>query len=179
MHEQSNLRQVPLQIHKPCPKKWDELEGGDRKRFCSACSLHVHDAVKLSEAEARELVTGATERVCMRIQYDASGAAIFRDSKPANMPAVESRRFGRWFISAAAGLLAACHGSFSETPANTAPVPAGGAPGPTKMGEMVSTKMGDVAVPLPPPREIMGGIVEPNRPVEAPESPTPPKNDGQ
>ncbi|MEO6711070.1 MAG: hypothetical protein ABI054_01610 [Planctomycetota bacterium] len=179
MNEQSHDRQVPLQIHKPCPKRWDELEGGDRKRFCSACSLHVHDAVKLSEAEARELVTGATERVCMRIQYDASGTAMFRDSKPASMPAVAPRRFGRWIVSAAASLLAACHGSFSDTPANTTAVPAGGAPGPTKMGEMVSTKMGDVAMPLPPRMEMMGGMVAPPEPVEPPTPPTPPKNDGE
>lgn len=38
-------------IKAPCPKKWDELDGDAKRRFCSECKLHVHN---LSEMSARE-----------------------------------------------------------------------------------------------------------------------------
>lgn len=38
-------------IKAPCPKKWDELDGDAKRRFCSECQLHVHN---LSEMSARE-----------------------------------------------------------------------------------------------------------------------------
>lgn len=38
-------------ISSPCPKKWDELIGCDKRRFCSECQLHVHN---LSAMTARE-----------------------------------------------------------------------------------------------------------------------------
>ena len=38
-------------IQAPCPKKWYELDGDDKRRYCSECKLHVHN---LSAMSARE-----------------------------------------------------------------------------------------------------------------------------
>lgn len=153
--------QSPLRIHTPCPKKWEELTGKGSKRFCSECSLHVHDAGQLKQAEAHALVSNATSRVCMRIEYDASGAPLYRDTRPASPG--WSKRVARWTLSAAAGLLAACHGSVSTSPTTD---PANGtnpAPQPGKLGQITTTELGDVAVPQPP-QALMGKVAAPQPP---------------
>jgi hypothetical protein len=181
-HESS----APLQIQNACPKSWSELAGSGTKRFCSACSLHVHDAAQLTQKEAEALVSAATERVCMRLQYDQDGAPIFRDAPLPQAFAIREPlrplgRIARWFASAAAGALAACHGSVS-TPAPGDP--AGGTDGaqpPSRMGKVcVTEKVGDVAMPLPQGIERLGEVVavpaSGTPESAAPESPVPPGN---
>src|SRR5688572_21759655 len=80
-HRTKDSTPTPLRIHAPCTKKWEELSGEGCKRFCSACALHVHDASRMKESEARALVESATSRVCMRLQFDANGTPIFSDSR--------------------------------------------------------------------------------------------------
>jgi hypothetical protein len=140
------MAESPLQIRKPCPKTWNELLGDGPKRFCSECSLHVHDASQLTRAQSEALLASATGRVCMRMQLDARGAPVFRDARRTARVA----RTARWAISAAAGLLAAC---FRVEPAS-APAPETPSPGGGEstevLGRVVSTEvLGDVAVPLP------------------------------
>lgn len=150
--------EAPLQIHKPCPKSWSQLVGDERRRFCSECSLHVHNAEELTRNEAQALVSEARGRVCMRVSYDPSGAPIFRDSAPAvasAAPRPASPGWARWALSAAAGLLAACYGSTS-TPASGDPAVSDPAQTATKMGKVCSTVLGDVALPRPDERELMG-----------------------
>lgn len=89
-----------LRIPVPCPMRWGELQGDGRKRFCSSCSLHVHDTAQLTRSEARELLDEAAGRVCLRIEYDASGAACFREGRWASL--------WRGAVAALAGLLALC-----------------------------------------------------------------------
>src|SRR5688572_529146 len=116
MIDPSQHSNVPLQIRTPCPKSWSELSGDGKQRFCSQCSLHVHDGAQLTRDEARQIVTQATSRVCMRLQYDASGAPLFKDVP--QMTAVRAKgprsllaRAAQWGLSAAASVLAACDGS--------------------------------------------------------------------
>jgi len=130
----------PIQIRKPCPKLWDDLQGDERRRFCSECSLHVLNAAELTRREAEELVAGAQGRVCMRIEYDPAGAPVFRRS-----------RLVRWAFTAGAALLAACQGGREPAPAAQPAEP------PSRMGRVVSTQaMGDMAVPVTPPVERLG-----------------------
>jgi hypothetical protein len=146
-----------LKIHKPCPKTWEELEGGDERRYCAECSLHVHNAARLTRAEAVRIVQGSTERVCMRLERDASGNAIFRDT-----PALG--RLARWTLSAAAGLLAACNGAPADGPQGAgSDAPSAQGPGDAELGQIpietmgkISVELGDVALPpeaAPPPPE--------------------------
>jgi len=157
----------PLQIAKPCPKTWSELEGGEQRRFCSACSLHVHDAAALSRDEAGALVTNASARVCMRIRFDARGAPIFRTPEAAPLRPLE--RLTRWALATAAGVLAACHGSLA-TPSTDVPSDPNGTTTPSGTGTEHTTELlGDVAVPTPPP-EILGEVALP-QPEPTPRAP--------
>ena len=182
MVEPSSQSNAPLQIQKACPKSWAELTGDGKKRFCSECALHVHDGAQLTRVEAHALVVGASERVCMRLQYDASGAAIYSDSKPdqsksARAPRKRSLRIAHWALSAAAGLLAACHGSIS-TPASNDPTAGTNAPvPPSKMGKVCSTLIGDVAVPQT--LERLGEASVPYDPAPAPVPEQLPLHDGK
>lgn len=183
MTEQSQQPSAPLQIQKPCPKSWGELTGDDKRRFCSECSLHVHAAAQLTRSDAQALVTNASSRVCMRIQYDPSGAPIFRDSAAGDVATARAKlrpaaRLARWALSAAAGVLAACHGSFA-TPAPIDPTlgPDGGEP-PSKMGKVCATELlGDVAVP-PGPERMGEAVYVPDSPV-APALDPAPAQDGE
>ena len=162
---------APLQIRKPCPKSWSELTGDGQKRFCAACCLHVHDAAQLTRDEAQTLVREASARVCMRIVLDPAGAPIFRDSPwhslvRAEAPRRPLARFAHWALSAATGVLAACHGS-------TTPVPSAagtsGAPPPTDPA-CTTELLGDVAMPSPQLPERMGEATVTTAP--APAAPT-------
>jgi hypothetical protein len=70
-----------LRIQAPCPRSWDELRGDQRKRFCSSCSLHVHNTAALTLPEARALLADPAQRVCLRIEYDEGGAPRFREGR--------------------------------------------------------------------------------------------------
>jgi|SRR5690349_1040401 len=145
-----------LSIRTPCPKRWEELSGDGRKRFCSECSLHVHNAAAMTRREAEALVARADGRVCMRIECDPTGAPVFRETHAA--------RLSRWALTAGAALLAACHGGQAPTPAAPpsrpveAPAPLGGVTAPeVLMGKVApAERMGDVATPSPKPRATLG-----------------------
>jgi hypothetical protein len=155
-------------IHTPCPKRWDELIGDDRKRFCEACSLHVHNGAALTRDEATAIVRTATERVCMRLEYDPAGEPVFR--APAPRRRTFAARAAAWMLSAADGVLAACARTTPPEPAQ-APCPTPGTTNSTnKMGKVaLPEKLGDVAAPLARLGEV---DIETSAP-----APTPPPDD--
>lgn len=159
--------EVPLRIQTPCPKSWSELTGSGSKRFCSECSLHVHDATQLTAAQARELVNNSSSRVCMRMEYDASGAPVFLDTLPSQAESPKLVRFARWALTATAGLLAAC-GDVSTLAPNDPNAVTDPATTTTAMGKICAPTMGEVAVP--PRIERLGDVATPP---PAPAAPTP------
>ena len=165
---------VSLTIQEPCPKKWDELVGDARKRFCSQCSLHVHDAAQMTAREAQELVRGTSSRVCLRIQYDACGAPVHLDSATAvasTRPKTRAARLAHWALSTAAGLLAACNGAVAPGAAGE-PAPGGNGFEPsTKMGKVVSTVMGRMSISADVQLERLGEVVVPVPAIESPPGP--------
>ena len=140
--------QPVLRIHKPCPKRWDELAGSGARRFCGQCSLHVHDAAQLTRAEAAALVADGSERVCMRLTYAPDGRALFRDepsAKTRRAPCARGRAAG-WIAAAMAGALAACTRNANQP---VAPPPTAPAPPPVEtqvLGEIAVEELGDVGV---------------------------------
>lgn len=164
MTQQPDSSKAPLQIKTPCPKTWDQLSGDNAKRFCSECSLHVHNATALTRREALELVSNANERVCMRMELDSCGAPVYRDSR-SKLPG----RVGRWALTTAAALLAACHRGASVG-AGEAPTPnAGTTQNSTVMGKVRQPEVvGDVAVPQAQPLEKLGEVAAPPQPQAPP-----------
>jgi hypothetical protein len=142
-------------IQTPCPKRWDELIGDEKKRFCSECSLHVHNGAEMTRAEASALVLGATERVCMRLELDPAGAPVFRDSEPTT-PRLQLRRrtfaarAAVWAMSTAAGVLAACARTTPPLPSEN--------PALDPCTTNSTNIMGKVARP-----ELLGDVAEPPR----------------
>lgn len=170
MNHPSSPNERQLRVQTPCPKTWSELSGAGARRFCSECSLHVHDAAQLTKREAERLVETSTERVCMRMTLDETGAPIYRDSSAHPSWA---ERLKRWALPAAAGLLAACHGS------NSAPavIPSDGvdpesAATTIKLGKVaIPVVLGDVRYDEPPRRELLGEVREAPQPPAAPTKP--------
>ena len=155
----------PLRIKTPCPKTWDQLTGGESKRYCSECSLHVHNAAQLTRDEAQALVANADARVCMRMELDLSGAPIHRASR-----ATFAGRVTRWALTTAAGLLAACQrGESLNTPEKPALNPTT-TQNSVMMGVVCPPRevVGDVATPPVKPPEMIGEVAAPQPPQPPP-----------
>lgn len=144
-----------LRIQTPCPKSWGELSGDDRKRFCSQCSLHVHNAAELTRREAEDLVQASDGRVCMRMVVDEQGQPQFRP-EPLPTPKSPLQKLGLAF--AAGGLIAACQPSRStEGPQD--PTPPSYEPVAVNQSEPDEEILGDAVVM---------GVVAPEHDPEAP-----------
>ena len=159
MHDQATPRPRSIDIRTPCPKTWKELIGDDRRRFCEACSLHVHNAAELTRGEAETLVADSASRVCMRLEYDVDGQPIFRDSAR-SQPMRPLQRWSRWMLTAAAGVMAACtnSGRNSSTASGPEATPPAGQVS-TRMGRVAAVEeLGEVAMPTPPRPEQPGGV---------------------
>lgn len=70
---------LQIRVASPCSEKWELMRGDERRRFCEKCQLHVHDLRSLTEAEATELLRGASGRVCGRVFQRADGTVLTRD----------------------------------------------------------------------------------------------------
>ncbi|MBM4778642.1 MAG: hypothetical protein GQE15_13140 [Archangiaceae bacterium] len=70
---------LQIKVASPCSEKWESMRGDERRRFCEKCQLHVHDLRSLSEAEATELLRGASGRVCGRVFQRADGTVMTKD----------------------------------------------------------------------------------------------------
>ncbi|MBM3975699.1 MAG: hypothetical protein FJ299_01770 [Planctomycetes bacterium] len=145
---------LPLRIQTPCPKRWEDLVGGDSKRYCAQCSLHVVDGAQLTRTEASELVASATGRVCMRLELDAAGQPIHRAERAEPPKPTRLTLAGRvvgWAASAAASLLAACARTSEHGPQDV-PVDPNSAATTQLMGEATCrVVLGDIATPAPAP----------------------------
>lgn len=177
-----------LQIRTPCPKRWEDLVGGDDRRFCTQCSLHVVDGSRLTRDAARALVANATERVCMRLVVDESGRPLHADTVPAESlntvtatrKVTPPRRWvattRRWAMLTTAALLAACR---RDVPATSAGDPRldpstgeNGAACTTILGKVRGVEeLGDVAIQQPddPEQPANGGAAPTPEPKPVPE----------
>jgi len=68
----------PLRIAKPCPKKWDEMHGTAKKRFCEHCQLHVHNLSEMSERERNDAITRTGGQLCIAYIQRPDGSMAVR-----------------------------------------------------------------------------------------------------
>ena len=66
----------PVKIGSPCPKQWSELEGDEKRRYCSECRLHVHNLSAMSEAEQTDFIHDGGDRKCIAYTLRADGTMI-------------------------------------------------------------------------------------------------------
>jgi hypothetical protein len=77
-------RRLPLldqvKVASPCPAKWDDMVGDDRKRFCLSCDKHVFNISALSREDAEQfLQENAGGEVCVRYYQRADGTIMTSD----------------------------------------------------------------------------------------------------
>lgn len=165
-----SLEQVRIQS--PCTEDWSRMAGGNEKRFCDKCQLHVHNLSAMPSEEAAQLLAHRTGRLCIRYEIPAPvPSATPAGHHKARWPAWSRRAAAMLGLSTialwgAAGCDERANGSPSSPTAATQP----GCP--TRiMGEMAASGQRLIEIlgrrARPAPREVKG---------EAPlvEIPTPP-----
>jgi hypothetical protein len=77
-------------IKRPCSKKWAEMAGGQRTRFCSQCSKKVHNLSDMSEREVKKLLEGDNGRICVTVRQNPDGS-VATDNCPIPFRPVRNR----------------------------------------------------------------------------------------
>jgi hypothetical protein len=80
-----------LPIPEPCHEDWSTMTGPEKRRFCNACSKHVHDLSAMTAAEAKETLSDEPD-ICVRYTVNEDGTLVHTSSR-------------RYFFKAAAGAL--------------------------------------------------------------------------
>ena len=94
---QRDARLEAVSISSPCPKSWADMPGSEARRFCDACSLHVHNLSAMTKGEAETFLQEQPPgRVCVTYLPDSKGGVVTRAEPPAGT---------NWWTRAA-GLLA-------------------------------------------------------------------------
>lgn len=121
------MRREDLHIPEPCHADWDEMTGDDRKRFCGACTKHVHNLSEMTHAEAAELLKSHTN-LCVQYASHSSGEVFFRDSTSPVWRLHRQVEGTKKLLAAAlsipmlAGALAGCDAPDAPSPDAVAPV---------------------------------------------------------
>lgn len=85
-----------IDVAAPCSAWWSEMEGDDRKRFCSDCKLHVYNLSDMSRKEAEALVRqNGDKRLCIRF-YRRSDGTVLTDNCPVGLRRVRNILLRRW-----------------------------------------------------------------------------------
>lgn len=79
-----------VRIATPCPARWSEMEGDDRKRYCNLCKLNVYDVSQMTKDDAEKLIRESSGRLCMRLHQRADGRIITKDC-PVGQSAMRKR----------------------------------------------------------------------------------------
>ncbi|HZE97636.1 MAG TPA: hypothetical protein VE981_11465 [Planctomycetota bacterium] len=70
---------MELKISSPCPKKWDDLVGNDRIRYCGQCKLNVYNFADMTQTEISGIVRKTEGRLCASIYLRGDRSATLRD----------------------------------------------------------------------------------------------------
>lgn len=62
-----------IDVPAPCSQSWDEMNGGEKTRFCSSCEKEIYNLSEMTRSEARKLIFQSKEKVCIRLERDADG----------------------------------------------------------------------------------------------------------
>jgi hypothetical protein len=92
---------MDLRVGTPCPKKWDDLTGNDRVRYCGDCRLNVYNFADMKKAEIERVVRETEGRLCGSLYLRGD-----RTAAPADCPTQQIRHALRRWITGAVVLLA-------------------------------------------------------------------------
>ncbi|MBS1953708.1 MAG: hypothetical protein JST89_05975 [Cyanobacteria bacterium SZAS-4] len=66
-------------IAAPCPTSWEGMEGDDKVRYCSLCSLNVYNLSGMTRKEGETLMKSANGPMCIRLFRRKDGTLITKD----------------------------------------------------------------------------------------------------
>ena len=93
-----------IRVASPCPVKWENMSGDERKRLCSACNIHVFNIEQMTSDEIQTLVGQSTEqRTCIRLLRRTDGTVVTREC-PFGLRAI--RRNVRLFYTVVTAIVA-------------------------------------------------------------------------
>ena len=62
-----------------CDIPWEEMQGGDRRRFCGNCRKHVHHISSMTKDEALKFLDRHNWEVCVDFYCDSDGEVVFKE----------------------------------------------------------------------------------------------------
>lgn len=69
-----------VKVASPCPMRWSDLQGDEKKRHCSQCNLHVYKVSAMTTVEAVALFQKVrSERVCAQLFHRFDGTVMTKD----------------------------------------------------------------------------------------------------
>jgi hypothetical protein len=68
-----------LRIAKPCPARWEDMQGDDRVRFCGLCRKNVFNLSALPRDAAERLVTEREGDLCALLYRRQDGTVLTAD----------------------------------------------------------------------------------------------------
>lgn len=82
LEKRGALKRSPLddiRIGSPCDKRWEDMVGDDRKRFCEACQKNVYDLSAMAREEAERFLMTHEETPCVRLYRRPDGTVMSAD----------------------------------------------------------------------------------------------------
>jgi hypothetical protein len=80
-------------IPDPCPMKWDDMDGDNRSRYCTACGKHVHDLTAVTPEVAAGLITFQGGHLCARLYQGDDGTLSTRPPQLTGQPRARPLQF--------------------------------------------------------------------------------------
>ena len=80
------MRDIAVEIPKPCSADWDAMEPHARSRLCAQCRTRVHDLSSMTETEAESFLhdNADDEGLCVSYLEDDRGSIVFAQPKAAS-----------------------------------------------------------------------------------------------
>jgi hypothetical protein len=116
------MKRNELPIVSPCGADWQGMKPQDiASRFCGECNKHVHDLSRMTQVEARKLLSApATEGLCVRYLHDERGEILFAQEASKLVPVSRLSQVKRMLaaatLAAAPLSLTACMGAAEPPP---------------------------------------------------------------
>jgi len=112
-----------VHISEPCDADWEGMEVEGARRFCGACTKHVHDLSSMTRGDALALLR-STPKLCVRYTCDENGDILHRPEAAPSVPRpalTRPRRIARLARAAARGLVGASLAVGAPAAASSAP----------------------------------------------------------
>ena len=76
------MRQDDVPIPEPCQERWEDLVGGERRRFCERCQHSVYDLSSMTEKRVRRLLVKLPTDLCVSYLVSSDGEIQFQKPAP-------------------------------------------------------------------------------------------------